>query len=50
MWLVNKQEDLGDFSDEHTEKGKLFELEDTRLEMTPPASPFILGPEHTMAP
>lgn len=29
MQLVNKQEDLGDFSDEQIGKGKLFDLEGT---------------------
>lgn len=52
MQLVNKQEDLGDFSDEQIERGKLFELEDipARVGKDLPSAAFIHGPEHTTAP
>lgn len=33
MQLVNKQEDLGDFSDEQIGKGNLFELEGTPVKI-----------------
>lgn len=50
MQLVNKQEDLGDFSDEQIGKGKLFDLEGTAAKVGKDSTYLCIQSRHPNTP